>query len=253
MTPQPRSCAVPLLVATVVLVALLSACVSIQPTASTPAAAPAQASTNQSVDAFFAAFTDEWMRRQPSASTASGYFQGEVQAAMDRQLTPDTPAFRAETVALARRGLARLAGFDRAAMSDPQRVSAELMAWQLQAIIDGERFSDLNFPLQQFGGANVGLPNLMTVIHPVRSARDADNYLARLRLFEARMGEAVVESRDQAARGILPPRFILQATIAQMRTFIAPQPATNPLVTTLVEKLGAVDGGRRNRAEKVCR
>jgi uncharacterized protein (DUF885 family) len=114
------------------------------------------------------------------------------------------------------------------------------MRWQLQSIIDGERFSDTQFPLNQFNGANVSLPNLMTVIHPLASAKDADSYLARLRLFDARMREAVDEARAQAGKGVLPPRFILRGTIEQMRQFIAPAPASNPLVSTLSEKLASV-------------
>lgn len=180
------------------------------------------------------------MRRLPSSATASGYFKGAQQDAMDRQITPETDAFEQETVALARRGLAGLAAFDRSAMNDADRVSADLMRWQLQMIVDGERYADTQFPLNQFRGANVNLPNLMTVVHPVASARDADNYLARLRLFDERMGEATEAARQRADRGILPPRFILQATIAQMQQFIAPAPAANPLVTTLAEKLGGV-------------
>ncbi len=237
--------------ASAIAVLLLGACASMAPTVSAPPLPKPQAATTrdaESVASFFTAFTDEWMRRQPSAATGSRYFDGELQTQMDRQLTPQTAHFEKETVSLARRGLARLATFDRAGMSDAERVSADLMQWQLQSIVDGERFSDTRYPLQQFGGANVNLPNLMTVIHPVRSAQDADNYLARLRLFDMRMAEAAQQARDQAAKGILPPRFILQATIAQMRQFISPAPAANPLVTTLAEKLGAVDdvdAGRR--------
>ena len=44
------------------------------------------------------------------------------------------------------------------------------MRWQLQTLVDGWAHRDYQFPLQQFSGANVNLPNLMTVIHPVRSA-----------------------------------------------------------------------------------
>lgn len=220
-------------------VALLGAC-SPAPSASgdvPPSRTGTETPAADSVSAFFEAFTDEWMLRQPSAATGSRYFDDERQDLMDRQLTPMTDAFRRETVALARRGLEQLARFDLEAMDNTERVSAELMAWQLQMIVDGERFSHLQFPLNQFSGANVGLPNLMTVVHPVTSARDADNYLARLRLFEQRMGEARERAADLGARGILPPRFILQATIEQMRGFIAPDPADNPLVTTFRERL----------------
>ena len=235
----------PLRLASSIALLLLGSCTSIGPTdAALPKPKPQAAATREaeSVAGFFTTFSDEWMRRQPSAATGSRYFDGELQTQMDRQITPQTAQFETETVSLARRGLARLATFNRAGMTDAERVSADLMQWQLQSITDGERFSDTQYPLQQFGGANVNLPNLMTVIHPVRTAQDADNYLARLRLFDVRMAEAAREARDQAAKGILPPRFILQATIAQMRQFISPAPAGNPLVTTLAEKLGAVEG-----------
>ncbi|MDH5823691.1 DUF885 domain-containing protein [Luteimonas sp. RD2P54] len=222
--------------------ALLSACAS-APALEAARAAPAAegARDAESVDAFFEAYSDQWMRRQPSAATGSRYFDGELQQRMDRQLTPLTTQFRGETVALAREGLERLARFDRAAMSDDERVSAELLEWLLRNHVEGERYSGYQYPLNQFGGANVGLPNLMTVVHPVRSAGDAENYLARLRLFDARMGEAVQRSRELAAGGILPPRFILEATIAQMRQFVSPEPAGNPLVTTFAERLESVD------------
>jgi uncharacterized protein (DUF885 family) len=191
--------------------------------------------------AFFDSFADEWMRRQPSASTGSRYFEGETQAALDRQLTPLGEAFQAETVALARRGLSELARYQGAAPSDTERVSVEVMRWQLQTQVDGWAYRDYQFPLQQFNGANVTLPNLMTVIHPVRSAGDADNYLARLRLIDERMAEATDLAAERAARGTRPPRFILQATIAQMRQFVSPAPSANPLVATFAERLDTVE------------
>ncbi len=220
---------------------LLSACDGAPPTppsaGDTGSVASAQAA---SVSDFFAEFTDTWMQRQPSATTYSGYFEGDTQRAMDRQLTPESDAFDGETVALAKQGLARLAGFDRAAMSEVERVSAELMQWQLQSIIDGAAFSNTQFPLNQMRGVNVSLPNLMTVAHPLRDAQDAESYLARLGQFDLRMGEAVEAARQRAADGILPPRFILQSTITQMQRFIDSPPADNPLVSTLDDKLQSV-------------
>ena len=86
---------------------LLAACQTTAPGATTPAAA-ASTSTGSAavpaapVEAFFARFADEWMLRQPSAATASRFFDGEVQQRMDRQLTPLTREHREGTIALAR-------------------------------------------------------------------------------------------------------------------------------------------------------
>ena len=231
-----------LLASAVLAVLAASGCSPAAPAGDTASAAGQAASAQAGTIAeFFDAFTDEWMLRQPSSATGSRYFDDARQDEMDRQLTPMTSAFRQETVELARRGLEQLQQFDFNAMDDTERVSAEMMRWQLQAIVDGEAFAHLQFPLNQFGGANVRLPNLMTVVHPVSSARDAENYLARLRLIGTRMGEARDEAATLASRGILPPRFILEATISQMKQFIAPVPTDNPLVTTFQGRLSGVE------------
>ena len=69
---------------------------------------------------------------------------------------------------------------------------------------EGEPFGDYDFPLEQFGGANVRLPNLMTVVHPVRTENDARNYLIRLRAVDDRLSEAIEEAARLAGRGHPP-------------------------------------------------
>lgn len=176
------------------------------------------------IDDFFRDFTDEWVRQDPNLAVRSQYFDGEEQDRLSRQLTPVTKTHRLAQVRLAERGLEQLATFDQSGMTPTQRVSAEVMRWQLERIVDGERFLDYTFPLEQMGGANVELPNQLAVVHPIRTAHDAENYVVRLREVDARMAEASAESERQAALGILPPRFILDATTAQMRLFAGSAP-----------------------------
>jgi uncharacterized protein (DUF885 family) len=194
----------------------------------------------RTIDAFFEEFSAAWVRRRPNLATQTRYFTGAEQDRLDKQLTPFTPEQRRETVEMAKQGLRQLAAFDRSRLTDSQRVSADVMQWQLQVIVDGEPFLDYDFPLEQMGGVNVSLPNLMTVVHPVRSANDAQNYVIRLREIDDRMAEATEEAARLAGRGILPPRFILQSTISQMRQFIAPPASRNPIVVTLAEKMNGV-------------
>jgi uncharacterized protein (DUF885 family) len=195
---------------------------------------------SRTVGQFFDDFSAEWMRRRPSQSTGSRYFAGAEQDRLDRQLTPETTEWRRETVAQARRGLTELARFDRSRMTDAERVSADVMQWQLQIVVDGEPFSDYDFPLDQFDGANVRIPNLLTVVHSVRTEADARNYVARLREVDDRMAEASEEAARLVAKGIRPPRFILQSTISQMQQFAGSPAGQNPLVSTFDERLKGV-------------
>lgn len=208
----------------------------------TPLPPPEEPTTAASIEEFFHRFTDDWVRRDPNVAVFASYFDGDERDRLSRQLTPVTRAFRLETIELARAGLAELETFDRNSLTPNQRLSADVMRWQIESIIDDEPYLDYDFPLEQYDGANVQLPSQLIAIQPVATARDAENYVARLREIDDRIVEAVAESRRQAEAGVVPPRFILTATIAQMRRFITPAPAENPLVTTLRDKTAAVAG-----------
>jgi uncharacterized protein (DUF885 family) len=189
------------------------------------------------VDAFFEEFTADWVRSDPDLATSLRYFSGEEQARLERQMTPQTRAWRLDRIRRARDGGQRLQRFERARLTDAQRISADLMRWQLEGVVQGEPFLDYRFPLDQFGGANVDLVESLTLRHPLTSAKDAESYLARLDQVADRMNEAVAEGEKLAAKNMIPPRFILEATLKSMRTFSAATPDQNPLASAFYDRL----------------
>ncbi len=189
------------------------------------------------IDVFFEGFTAEWVRLNPNQATASRYFTGAAQDALEKQLTPSTHEWRQKRVGLARRGLERLTTFERTGLTDAQRVSADLMAWQLALVVEAEKYEDFVFPLEQFNGVNITLVNALTIVHPLNTEKDALNYVARLRQVARRMEEATSEAIQLAAKGKLPPRFILGATITQMEQFIETPPAQNPFVAAFNDRM----------------
>ena len=201
------------------------------------AAAPAR-----SIDAFFETFTADWVRMNPNQAIATRYFTGPEQDALETQMTPLTQEWRSRRVELARRGLMELAAFDREQLTETQRVSADLMKWQLEMLVEGEKYDDFYFPLEQFGGANVNLPNALIIVHPINTEKDGANYVARLGQVSARMDEAIAEAAARAKKQMIPPRFILAATIAQMEQFISTPPAQNPFVTAFNDRMAAASG-----------
>src|SRR5262249_47981318 len=152
-----------------------------------PKSATAQSSTTQNVDNFFRTFTDEWVRGNPNLAVSSRYFSGQEQDQLDRQLAPETDAYRRARIQLAKRGLTELRKFDHGKMTAAQRLSADLMEWQLDIVAKEEPFLDYTFPLQQMNGVNVNLVEVMTVRHPVNSDRDVENYIAALGQVSARL------------------------------------------------------------------
>ena len=187
----------------------------------------------------------------PNLATSTRYFTGEEQDRLERQITPETIAYKRERIRLARQGLAELGKFDRSKMSEAQRLSADIMQWQLDVLVREEPFLDFTFALEQMNGANIRLVETMTVRHPVLTEKDAVNYVAALGQVSTRMDEAVTESRRQAAKGFIPPAFIVAATIKQMQGFIDGTPAQNPFVTAYTQKLAPISSLTDTRREEL--
>lgn len=194
----------------------------------------------RTIDEFFTQFTDEWVRGNPNLAASTRYFTGAQQDQLERQLTPVTEEYRRQRISLAKNGLTQLRSFDRKRLTEAQRVSAEVLEWQLDIVVREEPYLDFEFPLEQNGGVNVSLPNTLTVTHAITRERDAENYVARLEQVAPRMEEAITQAGRLATKNMIPPKFILTATITQMKNFVAPTPAQNPFVTAFVEKMNAV-------------
>ena len=194
----------------------------------------------RSIADFFREFTDDWVRHDPELATSTRYFTGAEQDRLERQLTPRTFEWRRDRIRRARQGLADLHRFDRSRLTDAQRIAADVMDWQLDMKVREEPFLDYSFPLQQMNGVNVDLVEVLTVRHPVATERDAENYLTTLGQVSARLDEATAEARRLEDRKIIPPRFILAATIRQMQSFAGMAAAQNPFVATFADRMSMV-------------
>jgi uncharacterized protein (DUF885 family) len=206
--------------------------------------ASAQNIAAQDINAFFDDFTANWVRGDPNLATSARYFGAgsSEQQVFESQLTPETREYQLQRIRLARQGLRELDKFSAAKLNATQRLSASLMRWLLEAVLEQEPYLDYSFPLNQFGGANVRLVETLTLRHPLAVPRDAENYLARLALLDERMEQARVVAGDLAAQELIPPRFIVLATLDSMRTFRQAEPAANPLVVVLAQKLASMEG-----------
>jgi uncharacterized protein (DUF885 family) len=204
-----------------------------------PASAAAKASAvkpNKAFDAWADRFAEDWVRANPQEATSTQYFAGAEQDALDRQLTPLTRAHRQKLIALAKTGVARLDKFLAGPLSEEQRTSASVMRWSLANTVASEPFEDYNFVFSQFG-AQVGLVNFMSNTHPLRRASDLASYMARLEQVGPRLDEALARAREAAAKGMLPPRFILERGQYQVDLFLKPEAGQNVLVTSLDQRL----------------
>src|SRR5262245_23756243 len=117
------------------------------------AASAASVPFDQRVDSFAA----DWVRADPTSATVSQYFRAADQGSLGRQLTPRARAYRASGVARGRAGLAALAASAPQSLSPSQRISADMLRWPLDMLVQAEPFDDYRYVFQQFSGLQVGL------------------------------------------------------------------------------------------------
>jgi uncharacterized protein (DUF885 family) len=227
---------------------LLCAALLLAATAATGAlAAPTSPTTSAKpapFDTFVETLAADWMRADPTAATAAQYFNGSEQDALDRQLTakdfqygiPFAGSARSAYVERARKALDRLKHYPRPQLSPVQRVSAAMLEWQMNDALRMAAVADDRYVFEQFRGLHIGLVNFLSQTHPVRNSRDIDNYLARLAQVAPLLDHGIAEATARAAKGVLPPKFIIQKTLDGIDEFLTPEPAKNVLVASLTER-----------------
>ena len=144
--------------------------------------------------------------------------------------------------ARARQNLADLRAYDFTAQSPSQKMSTRVLSWFLENAVESERFAFHDYPVNQLFGIQSSLPDFMANQHRVTDAKGADHYLSRLGEWGRQFDQVIAGLQYREERGIIPPRFVVQRVLAEMRGFIAKPANENIVATTFAKKIGAVAG-----------
>lgn len=153
------------------------------------------------------------------------------------KLSDASEAFQDELYAFIKRDARLLGSYKTDGAKPADKLSAEVFSWFLSDQISGEEFRHHDYPLNQMFGAQSQLPNFMMTMHPVNCRVEAYNYIKRLRKFELKFSQIMEGLRIRERKGVIPPRFVLERVLAEMRAFTGHEPSRNPLYTVFKEKL----------------
>ncbi|MBP6596404.1 MAG: DUF885 family protein, partial [Arenimonas sp.] len=165
-------------------------------------------------------------------------------------LTDRSPAQARKLQAKLRDDLATLRSYDRSKLGPDQQLSYDVLEYFLDIQAQGERFSQHDYPLNQLFGVQSNFPTFLATQHPVASAKDAANYIARLDKAPVMVEQVLEGLREREAAGILPPTFVVEKVLAEMRAFTSAPAKDNILYASFLEKLDklpadALKGGER--------
>ncbi|HEY9219801.1 MAG TPA: DUF885 family protein, partial [Phenylobacterium sp.] len=94
------------------------------------------------------------------------------------------------------------------------------------------------YVLSQLSGAYQSIPDFLGSQHVIETKADADAYLARLEAFATALDQDTEHARRDVARGVVPPDFVIERSLTQMRG-LQTSAAASPLVTSLAERARA--------------
>jgi len=138
--------------------------------------------------------------------------------------------------------LAILRSYDRAAQSESQRLSTDVLDAFLALQAEGERFLFHDYPVNPMSGVQNELPDFMLNVHQIHSPGDAEHYIARLAKFGVVFDQVIDGLRQREARGVLPPRFVIERVQSGLARFLAPSPEEHVLATDFARRSREIPG-----------
>lgn len=188
---------------------------------------PARAATTPEIiaesakaNAFFDRVFDEDVDRSPAA-------QGYLGLKKDHDKWDDYSEARAlEDLKLTVQRLAELPRAIRFDQLDEQtQMSYRLFVTQAEHTIEGWKWRRHGYVFNQMEDSpNGALPAFLINYHPVDNLTDARAYLTRLQTLPAVFDQLIANARDQAAHGIMPPKFVFPMMIESCHEIITGAP-----------------------------
>jgi len=222
---------------------LLSSTASLLVAAGLPFAARADttAQTSPALDKLFDDFFQENLRLNPESATLLGLDTGQ-NADLRSKLRDESAAGIAAAKALNADQLRRLKAFDAGALAGMDRVNYDTVLYTRESNaavmafdFGGTSFGPSPYVVSQLTGAYQSIPDFLDTKHKIANAADADAYLARLEAFAVQIDDNTERMRHDNALGVVPPDFLLDTTLAQLKGTRLPADQTI-LVTSIAKR-----------------
>jgi len=136
---------------------------------------------------------------------------------------------------------AGLSQYDDEDLDADQRLSKEITLYLTAMLDDAEQFRFHNYPANQMMGIQSAFPSFMDSSHQVNSIEDAQNYISRISELRRKHEQYLLGLQLREANGIIPPRFVIDRVLNEMRNFVATPAKENILYESLARKLGEAE------------
>lgn len=186
-------------------------------------------------------YVDFLFRESPL--TASG--KGDER--FNDKLNDESPAAYERRHAAVREFLARAKALDRAKLSGDDSVNADLLIYEIQIGIDGEKLHQEQMPINSQDGPHIWLPQMCDSV-PMSTPKHYADYAARIEAVPTLIDQQIEQMRLGMAAGRVPPRVVLGQTAAQCLAQATPEIEKNPELSPFYKPFATSQVGQASAA-----
>jgi uncharacterized protein (DUF885 family) len=206
---------------------------------------PASASGQAAAEALLDDIAWNLLRHEPTRATSLGVDTG-AHAALRSQLGGAGPEARAAKTATLRADLERARAFPKDGLDPATRTSFEVVESAYATAVDGMALPYGDIPVGSWRtapyaviqnvGAYLDLPRFLDSDHPIADEADAEAYISRLEEMPGVLAGELERIASARAMGVVPPDFLLDKAIGQMRAQLTDAMAGGAMVDSLVRR-----------------
>jgi uncharacterized protein (DUF885 family) len=205
------------------------------------------AQTNTSLDARRKQLRDalqaEWeynLRKDPEFATYVG------DSRYNDKLGDYSPAAVAKDIEHSRQQLKVFDAIDTTGFPEGEALSQQLMVRALREDIEDAPFKSWEMPVNQFGGAHLGYASMPSQM-PFNSAKDYENYIARLHQLPRALGEITDDMKLGMSDGLMPPKYLLEKVAVQAQEIADARDEKSPFTAPLKKFPASISAAEQQR------
>jgi uncharacterized protein (DUF885 family) len=182
-----------------------------------------QGSESERLQKLFELFWGLQMHASPEFATYVGY-----PGLNDRwsDSSPESIAFGRQ---LSHKILVAIDSIDRAQLKPAEQINYDLAHHHVDEGIEGEKFHGEYLQINQLGGVQQGVPQLLSVM-PAGNVKDYENIIARLRGIPTVIDQSMALLDRGLAEGITPPKVTLRDVPGQVQSLLVEDPLKSPML-----------------------
>lgn len=216
---------------------------------------PAVAREGEKLNAIFDGIMKENLDRSPIFVTTLGLDKGE-RAHQKFELDDSSIAAWEGDKRRTASQLARLRSINADALNLQDRVNYDAVIYGMALNDQGYRdfpFVGTPYVLSQLTGSYQMVPDFLDTQHSIQTNEDGDAYLSRLSALAKILDQEVEQARHDVALGVMPPDFVIDKTLIQMRALRDAKSDKSNLVQSLARRARekGIDGDWEQRAAAI--